>query len=701
MIRRLALTLTLLALASGSLFAQVADWKELAFPPLREVAVQQPKRIELPNGMIVFLQVDRELPLVSGRAMIRGGSREVPAPKTGLVDIYGDVWRTGGTTTRTGDELDDFLEARAAKVETSGGSDSTSIQFNTLSQELDAVFPIWLDLLRNPAFREEKIDLARRQMNTVISRRNDSPNQIASREAARLLWGDDSPYARVPEYATVAAVGHDDLHAFHKRTVHPNNIILGIVGDFDAKAMENRIRKAFGSWPRGPAIETPDIQPQPRKGIYLVPKDDVTQSTIVLLHPGARKDDPDYHAIQVFNEVFGGGFSGRLMNSIRTEKGLAYSVGGGIGTAYDRLAAFQITMGTKSESTVMAIEALHDVMARIRAEQITPQELELARESILNSFVFMLDSDEKVLNQRMTLEFYGYPVDFLERYQAGVRTVDVQAIQRVAQKFVRPDELALLVVGNPADFDADLSTRGEVTEIDITIPEPASAAASAPVESDAGARQTFMKMREFLGGDRIQTLQATRSTSEVQAVTPQGPMDLTQTTTLTLSPLRMHRVIKMAMGEITMVLDGDQAFVKTPMGVQDLPGSQRTALLQEVRLDPLMLAMRASDPALQVGAAGSETIEGVETSIIDVEVDGGRMKFWIDPATGRLLRRSQSTVMAGQPVEQVVDYRGWGEAGGIRYPSSVSITANGEPAGTATVATFEVDPSIDSTIFNR
>ena len=699
MIRRLALTFTLLALSASSLFAQVSDWKELAFPPLREVKVQQPTRIELPNGMIVFLQVDRELPLISGRAMIRGGSREVPASKTGLVDIYGDVWRTGGTTTRTGDELDDFLEARAAKVETSGGSDSTSITFNTLSQELDAVFPIWLDLLRNPAFREDKIDLARRQMNTVISRRNDSPNEIASREAARLLWGNDSPYARIPEYATVASVGHDDLLAFHKRTVHPNNIILGIVGDFDAKAMENRIRKAFGSWPRGPAIETPDIQPQPRRGVYLVPKEDVTQSTIVLLHPGARKDDPDYHAIQVFNEVFGGGFSGRLMNTIRTEKGLAYSVGGGIGTAYDRLAAFQVSMGTKSESTVMAIEALHDVMARIRTEPVTAQELELARESILNSFVFMLDSDEKVLNQRMTLEFYGYPTDFLERYQAGVRTVDAAAVQRVAQKFVRPDELALLVVGNPADFDADLSTRGEVTEIDITIPEPVSEAA--PVASDAGARQTFVKMREFLGGDRIQALKATRSTSEVQAVTPQGPMDLTQTTTLTMSPLRMHRVIKMAMGEITMVLDGDQAFVKTPMGVQDLPGSQKTAMLQEVRLDPLMLAMRASDPALTIGSGGSETIDGVETSIIDVEVDGGRMKFWIDPATGRLLRRSQSTVMAGQPVEQVVDYKAWGEAGGIRYPSSVSITANGEPAGTATVTAFEVDPAVDPAIFTR
>ncbi|MFN2442738.1 MAG: insulinase family protein [Thermoanaerobaculia bacterium] len=701
MIRRLAFTMTLCALASSAVFAQVANWKDLTYPPLRQVEVQQPRRIQLPNGMIVFLQVDRELPLISGRAMIRGGSREVPADKTGLVDVYGDVWRTGGTRTSTGDELDDFLESRAAKVETSGGTDSTSISFDTLSQELDAVFPVWVDLLRNPAFREEKIDLARRQMNTVISRRNDSPNQIASREAARLLWGNDSPYARVPEYATVASIGREDLLGFHQRTAHPNNIIIGIVGDFDAKSMENRIRKAFGSWPRGPAIETPDIQPQPRRGVYFVPKDDVTQSTIVLIHPGARKDDPDYHAIQIFNEVFGGGFSGRLVNSIRTEKGLAYSVGGGIGTGYDRLAAFQVSMGTKSESTVMAIEALHDVMAKIRAEQITPSELELARESILNSFVFMLDSDEKVLNQRMTLEFYGYPADFLERYQAGVRTVDAEDVQRVANKFVRPDELALLVVGNPADFDADLSTRGEVTEIDITIPEPGGAAASAPVASDASGRATFTKMREFMGGDRLDSLQAIRSVTEIQAITPAGPMDISQTTIMTLSPMRVHRAMKMPMGEITMVVDGDRAFVRTPMGDQDLPGSQKAAIMQELRLDPLMLAARGDDPALQVAGGGSETIGDIEATIIDLDVDGARMRLWIDPATGRLLRRSQNTVSAGQPVEQVVEYREWAETDGIRYPTSVSITANGEPSATARVVALEVNPQVDETMFDR
>ncbi len=229
------------------------------------------------------------------------------------------------------------------------------------------MFGVWVELLRNPAFREEKIELAKRQSNTAIARRNDSPAGIAGREANRLLWGADTPYGRVPEYDTVASVTRDDLLAFHQRFAHPNNIIIGISGDFDSKAMEARLRKTFESWKRGQAATTPEIVPKASRGIFFVPKDDVTQSTIVLLHPGTRKDDPDYHAIQVLNEVFGGGFSGRLMNRIRTEKGLAYSVGGGIGTEYDRPGRFLINMGTKSESTLEAIGSLYAEMESIRS----------------------------------------------------------------------------------------------------------------------------------------------------------------------------------------------------------------------------------------------------------------------------------------------------------------------------------------------
>ncbi len=234
--------------------SQATSWRQIPIPPLPAFHPQQPKRVQLSNGMVIFLQEDHELPLIDGTARIRGGSVNEPDSKVGLVDIYGEVWRTGGTKTQTGDQLDDFLEVRAAKVETGGGPDSTSISFSCLKADLDDVFKAFVDVLQNPEFRADKIDIAQKEEEDGISRRNDNIGEIAQREAVKLAYGPHNPYARVTEYATVAAVTRQDLIDWHGKYVHPNNIILGISGDFDSAAMEARLRAAFDSWPKGPDL---------------------------------------------------------------------------------------------------------------------------------------------------------------------------------------------------------------------------------------------------------------------------------------------------------------------------------------------------------------------------------------------------------------------------------------------------------------
>jgi len=338
--------------------AQATSWKQITIPPLHNFKPQQPKRIELSNGMVIFLQEDHELPLIDGTARIRGGSRNEPKAKVGLVDIYSETWRTGGTKAQTGDQLDDFLEVRAAKVETGGSTDSTTVSFSCLKGDLDDVFKVFNDLLQHPEFRADKIDLAQKEAFDGISRRNDQAGEIAQRELVKLAYGPDNPYASVPEYATVSAVTRQDLLDWHAKYVHPNNIILGVTGDFDSAAMEARLRAAFDSWPKGPALPKDEFQYTPAKpGYYVVPKDDVNQSSIHLVALGTTRDNPDYYALSVFNEAFGGGFSSRLFNDIRTRRGLAYSVGGGVGTNFGHPGILQIAMGTKSESTAEAIQA--------------------------------------------------------------------------------------------------------------------------------------------------------------------------------------------------------------------------------------------------------------------------------------------------------------------------------------------------------
>lgn len=449
------------------------SWKQIPIPKLPEFHPQEPKRIQLSNGMVIFLQEDHELPLIDGLARIRGGSRSEPAAKAGLMDIYGEVWRTGGTKAQTGDQLDDFLEIRAAHVESSVASDSTMLSWSCLKGDFEDVFKVFNDLLRNPEFRQDKIDLAKGEEFDAISRRNDDVNGIASREMTKLAYGAGNPYARVPEFTTVAAISREDLVAWHQAQVHPNNIILGIVGDFDSAQMEAKLRQAFGDWAQGPAWQDKKLDFQPAKpGYYLVPKDDVNQSSIRMVELGTLRSNPDYFAIQVFNDAFGGGFQSRLFRNIRTAKGLAYGVGGGIGTAFDHPGILQIAMGTKSGSTVEAIQALYEEIDNLKTHPLTAGEIKDAKDSILNSFVFNFDSPDKVLRERMAYEFYGYPADFLEKYRVGIDKVQAADVARVAEKYLHKDQLAVLVVGNTKEFDKPLGSLGPVTTLDISIPPP-------------------------------------------------------------------------------------------------------------------------------------------------------------------------------------------------------------------------------------
>ena len=471
---RLAQALVLLTLVACALAqTQPIPWNQLKFPPLPLFQPQQPTRIQLANGMVIFLQPDHELPLISATARIRGGGISQPPAKTGLVALYGEVWRTGGTKIKTGDQMDDFLEARAAKIETGDGSDSTTISLNCLKADFDAVFDMYLDLLRNPEFRDDKLELAKQQMYTGIARRNDEVGSIVGRESAILAFGKDNPYAREEEFTTVFAIKREDLVNWHKQYVFPNNIIFGISGDFDPKAMEAKLRQTFESWAKGSEAKTPDIKfTSAKPGYYFVQKTDINQSTIAMVDLGIRRDNPDYFAVSVMNEIFGGGFSSRLFNNVRAAKGLAYSVGGGVGTSFSHPGMTDISMQTKSSTTVAGIQALYEEIDNLHGKEPDATELQRAKDQILNSFIFRFDTPEKVLAEKMAYEFYHYPLDFLERYRSEIEKVTAQQVTQVARKYLQKDNLAVLVVGNDREFDKPLSSLGSVTKVDITIPPP-------------------------------------------------------------------------------------------------------------------------------------------------------------------------------------------------------------------------------------
>jgi zinc protease len=460
---------------------QAQPWKSIPIPTLPAFHPQQPRRIVLDNGAIIFLQEDHELPFINGFVEMRGGGRDVPASKTGLVDLYGEVWRTSGTATKSGDAMDDLLEAKAAKVETDGDVDSTSVSWSCLKTDLDTVFGITTDLLLHPKFDPSKLDLAKQEMAAGIVRRNDDAGAIASREAAKLVYGATNPYGRIPELAGVMAITIADLEQFHEKTVIPNGMIIGVSGDFDGAAMEQKLRAAFGGLKKAtPATPPKETFNGPTPGVYSVDKSDVNQSNIWIVGLGTERSNPDYYALSVMNQIFSGGFGSRLFQNVRTRMGLAYSVGGAYGADYDHPGLFYTLAATKSASTVDATKAMLDQIEDLKTEPFTEDELRRAKDELLNSFVFRYDTPEKVLTERASLEFYGYPADFLEKYRAAIEKVTTTDLERVAKKYVDRSKLAVLVVGNvqqiasgtPGQPGKPLSDLGQVHPIDITIPMP-------------------------------------------------------------------------------------------------------------------------------------------------------------------------------------------------------------------------------------
>ncbi len=708
-VSRLRTVLLACGLLAAGAAAQDApkEWDEIKTPPLRAFEPQQPKRIALPNGMVVFLQEDHELPLVNGWFFVRGGGREVAAGKAGMAGIYGQSWRTGGTKAKTGDQIDEFLEARGAIVETGADEDSSSVFWSSLKEDFEGVFAVALDLLQNPEFREDKIALAKTQENTAISRRNDSFTAMAGREALKLAYGADNPYARQTEYATVAAVTRADLVNWHSTYTQASNIIVAVLGDFDSAAMEARLRKTFASWPKKPAHKAPVIEfKSPKPGLYFIAKDDVNQSAIRMVDLGIRRDHPDYFAVVAMNEVLGGGFGTRLISNIRSKKGLAYTVGGGVGSAWDHPGVLQFQMTTKSSTTAESIGALYEEIEGLAGPRpATAEEVKRAQDAILNSFVFNFDSRQEVLLEQVGYEFYGYPPDFLKRYQEAIRKVTADDVNRLAKKYLHKDKLAVLVVGKAEDFDKPLSSFGPVTTIDVTIPEPASAGGSAkgpaPTSSTAEGKALLAKVVEGLGGrETVGAVKAIRRKATMLQKTPDGDVNI-DAVAVSAFPDRLRRTMQLPMGEVTAVVNGNSGFLIAMGMPRDLPPPMKDAMISDLKREILQVAQQSESPKYVFSVGGAEKIGEVETLILDINADGAPARWYVDPQTGRVLRVSYQTVDREGPVQRVNDYSDWRTVDGISLPFKNRVTNNGTDGGGSEVTEVEFNPTVDPKLFEK
>ncbi|HEX2768836.1 MAG TPA: pitrilysin family protein [Geobacteraceae bacterium] len=444
---------------------ELPDPRTLTSIPLKFV-VPQAERVLLDNGMVVYMMEDHELPQISISALIGTGSVYEPESKVGLAGLAGAVMRSGGTTSISPEKMDDELEFMASTIESGIGADVGNVTMSTLTRNLDRTLQLFSQVLMAPAFREDKVELAQKHTIESLRRQNDDPKGIADRELGKAIYR-GTPLGRVPTFATVRAITRDDMVGFHKKYYHPNKVILSVAGDFNVREMAAALNRVFAGWKRGPvefpSIKEPGTEFRPE---VLHAQKDVNQSVIRMGHIGIVKDNPDMYAIRVMDAILGsGGFNSRLMAEVRNSQGLAYNVESSFEIGRRYLGTFTAETETKAESTARTIALMEEIIAGMTKKPVTDQELQLAKDSIINSFIFGFTSTATVVNQKARLEYYRYPAGYLENYRDNLARVTKEDVLRVARKYLHPEALKLVVVGDAKRLDKPLSTFGKVEEI--------------------------------------------------------------------------------------------------------------------------------------------------------------------------------------------------------------------------------------------
>ena len=705
--------LAALALVAGSGFAGPSparaqddakfDPAKLVTPALRRVQVPKPERYLMPNGTVVFLLEDHDLPRVSGTAYFKMSPLWIPEGKAGLGTVAGQTMRKGGSAAHGGDWLDDRLAAIGASVATSVSQDMGYGGFRCLSENTPEVVGLLAEVLRAPVFPDDKIELAKVGLRRSIASRNDEMTSILIRVALESVFGAENPYARKPEYATVEAVTREDCQQLHARVFQPNRMVVAVYGDFKSAEMKKLLAAKFGDWKQGDAaaVPPPPVPKETRQRLVFAPKDDVTQTGVILAQMGFKADDPDYASMNVLGTALGGGFQSRLINKIRTERGLAYAAGAQPGADFIKPGVLVAYTLTRNDSALTAFELLRKETVRVTAEPFTDEELKTAKESVQNGLVFEFAEPSAILFRSAYYELTGYPLDFLDRYQKALEGVTATSVLEAAKRKIHPDQLVAIVVGKEKEFEKPLDSMGmQVERVDITIPPPPSklAVGAATPEALAQGQAWLKRAAELAGGSAAWAAVKSVSVDLEQVLTMQGQaLNLTTSQQWRL-PDHFVGVTKTPMGDMKQGCDGSGGWVSQMGQIKDEPRA-----LAEVRkeYERSLFRLFGSPAAYQVQALEPKTVDGVAYNVALVKSEAVKDWMLYFAPDGSLARMEYMGEGMGGPAKQTEIFGDWKPVGALRYPHSTKMLMDDKPLMEGKVTSLKLDLELADDLFKK
>jgi len=434
--------------------------EKIAFKPLKfELPRSKEFKTTLKNGITVFISAEPEgVPFVRMTVSFRGGSYLDPKGKEGLASLTGGQMRIGGTETTSADALDERLEFLAASIQSGLGQTSGSLSMSVLEKDLKEGLGLFMQVLTQPAFAQDRLEQMKRMIHQGLSARNDNVPEISNSQLGYLLNGEHHFSTADITAASLDSITREDLKAFHARLLHPGNMVVNISGKFKRQAMLDLLNRTLGALKPGPAaklspkVPAPDFRRQP--GIYVVDKD-VPQSMVRFVLPGLRRTDSDWHAAMVMNQILGGsGFTSRMMKKIRSDEGLTYGIGTGFGEGAFWKGNWSCGFQTKNASVPYALRLAFAEINRIKAEPVGAEELNVIKDGIIQAFPGEWSNRLQLLGTLAAEHMIGWPEDWWVDYREKIQAVTAEDVQRVAKKYLDTTQLVILVVGRAAEAEA-------------------------------------------------------------------------------------------------------------------------------------------------------------------------------------------------------------------------------------------------------
>lgn len=445
--------LGLAIVATGALAQQVNvkdHPKEINYEPYDfEPPSASDYRYELSNGTTVYLAPSQELPLITVSFSFKGGAYLEPSDKTSLASMTGQMIRRGGTASMPADEFDEEVDFLAANISAFIGGTQAGASLNALKANFDQSFRLFMDMVRNPGFQEDKFKLLRDERLESMKQRNDNADAILGREWSRLMWGEDHFEARVSTESSINAITVEDMRKFHAMLFNPNNLIISATGDFDTNEMLATLEGALSNWREGETMPDPPApEHEPEPGVYYVEKD-IPQGKVRIGHRGIERDHPDYFAVSVMNDILGGGgFTSRITNRVRSDEGLAYGAGSSFQPRVYYPGQFVASFASKNPTVALAADIIFQEFEKIRKENVTDEEISTAKNSFIETFPRIFESKAGMLGVFVEDQWTDRSPNYWKNYRKNVRAVAPEDVKEAAQRHINPDKAAILVVGN-------------------------------------------------------------------------------------------------------------------------------------------------------------------------------------------------------------------------------------------------------------